>query len=238
MPEAVEAVLALTGGEGPELVVTPNVDHVVILERSPEFAAAYECAALRVADGAPLVFLSRLLGSPLPERVTGVDLTRELIARCEETGRSVFFFGGSPAALSTALERVRVDHPRLSIAGAVAPTIDLDQPTDDEAVALDTLRAARPALVFVFLGAPKQERWFLRRRHELPPAVFLAVGGTVDFLGGSVRRAPKFVQSIGFEWLWRLVQEPRRLFRRYVIDDSRFLFIAARELRTRWPSRR
>src|SRR5690348_1223472 len=98
MPEAADAMLALTGRGEPQLVVTPNVDHVVVAERDPEFAAAYASATLRLADGAPLVFLARLLGTPLPERVTGVDLTRELLRRCERTGQSAFFFGGSPAA--------------------------------------------------------------------------------------------------------------------------------------------
>jgi N-acetylglucosaminyldiphosphoundecaprenol N-acetyl-beta-D-mannosaminyltransferase len=233
MPEAADAMLALTGRGEPQLVVTPNVDHVVVAERDPEFAAAYASAALRLADGAPLVFLARLLGTPLPERVTGVDLTRELLSRCERTGQSAFFFGGSPAALSSALARIRVEHPDLAIAGAGSPTVDLDQQTEDEREALAAMRAAAPDLVFVFLGSPKGEKWFLRRRAELAPGVFVSVGATVDFLAGTVRRAPAWVQSIGLEWLWRLAHEPRRLFRRYVIQDSRFAVIAARELLAR-----
>jgi N-acetylglucosaminyldiphosphoundecaprenol N-acetyl-beta-D-mannosaminyltransferase len=232
MPEAVAATLALVGRGEPQLVVTPNVDHVVVLERDREFADAYASAALRIADGAPLVLLARLLGTPLPERVTGVDLTQELLARCEQTGQTVFFFGGSPSALSGALARVTADHPGLTIAGA-SPTVDLDRPTEDEAEALATLRDARPDLVFVFLGAPKQEKWFMRRRDELPPGVFVGVGATVDFLAGTVQRAPARVQSMGLEWLWRLAHEPRRLFRRYVVQDSRFAVIAARELLAR-----
>ncbi len=185
------------------------------------------------------MFLSRLLGTPLPERVTGVDLTGELLRRCECTGQSAFFFGGSPLALASTLERIRADHPGLAIAGAVSPTVDLDGPTGDEAEALAAMRAAAPDLVFIFLGSPKGEKWFLRRRAELPPSVFVSVGATVNFLAGDVRRAPTWVQSAGLEWLWRLAHEPRRLFRRYVIRDSRFAVIAARELlRAPWALRR
>jgi N-acetylglucosaminyldiphosphoundecaprenol N-acetyl-beta-D-mannosaminyltransferase len=233
MAQAVDLMLGLTSRGAPQLVVTPNVDHIVVAERDPEFAAAYSSAALRLADGAPLVFLSRLLGTPLPERVTGVDLTGELLRRCERTGQSAFFFGGSPQALSSALQRITADHPGLTIAGAVAPTVDLDRPTGDEAEALATMRAAAPDLVFIFLGSPKGEKWFLRRRAELPLSVFISVGATVDFLAGEVRRAPAWVQSAGLEWLWRLAHEPRRLFRRYVIQDSRFAVIAVRELLAR-----
>jgi N-acetylglucosaminyldiphosphoundecaprenol N-acetyl-beta-D-mannosaminyltransferase len=239
MPEAVEAVLCASETEVPALVVTPNVDHVVRLERDPEFAAAYAVATLRFADGSPIVLLSKLLGTPLPERVTGVDLTEHLIAECARTDRSVFFFGGAPEALERAVAIIAERHPDLRIDGAWAPKVDLDAPTDDERRALEAMRTGDPAVVFVFLGAPKQEKWFLRRRQELPNAVFLGVGGTVDLVGGAVRRAPQWVQRIGFEWLWRLGMEPRRLFRRYVVEDSRFALIAARLLGARWwPVRR
>ena len=234
MPEAVQAVLELAESGVTQLVVTPNVDHIVLVERDQEFAAAYSRAALRLADGAPIVLLSRLLGTPLPERVTGVDLTQALLAECERAGRTVFFFGGAPLSLDRAIAKIRADHPDLDIAGAVAPTVDLDAPSEDEKQALDELRRAAPGLLFVFLGTPKQEKWIVRRFEELPPTVVVGVGGTVDLIGGTIRRAPRWVQSIGFEWFWRLCLEPRRLFRRYVIQDSRFLVIVWRELLARY----
>ncbi len=234
MAEAVQTVLGLMDRSDPQLVVTPNVDHIVGIERDPEFAAAYARASLRVADGAPLVFLSRLLGTPLPERVTGVDLTEELLAACEDTGRSVFFLGGTSQSLGQALDVIRRDHPALRIAGAASPRVDLDAATADEQAALAELRAAAPDLVLVFLGSPKQEKWVVRRLAELPAAVFVGVGGTVDMISGAVRRAPGWVQRSGLEWLWRLCLEPRRLFPRYVLQDSRFVVIAARELAARW----
>jgi N-acetylglucosaminyldiphosphoundecaprenol N-acetyl-beta-D-mannosaminyltransferase len=226
--EAVEAVLALTDSDRPRVVVTPNVDHVVMLREDDEFAAVYRSASLRFADGAPIVALARLVGTPLPERVTGIDLTIALLAACERDGRSVYFFGGLPSHLERATKRVRSQYPELDIAGTASPTIDLDVPTEDELLALADCRARNPDLVFAFLGAPKQEKWFARRGDQLPPAVVLCVGGTVDFLAGARRRAPGLIQAMGCEWAWRLAQEPRRLFRRYLIRDSQFVVIAIR----------
>jgi N-acetylglucosaminyldiphosphoundecaprenol N-acetyl-beta-D-mannosaminyltransferase len=232
--EAVAAVLGLVGCGSPRLVVTPNVDHIVLLERDSEFAQAYESAALRFADGAPIVGLSRLLRTPVPERVSGVDLTIALLGECERQRRSVYFLGGEPAILEQAVARIRATYPDLPIAGSASPNVDLDHATLEEQQALESCRAASPDLLFVFLGTPKQEKWFLRRAPQLPPTVVLAVGATVDFLAGAKRRAPKWVQAIGFEWLWRLALEPGRLFRRYVVQDSRFLVIAARTLARRY----
>jgi N-acetylglucosaminyldiphosphoundecaprenol N-acetyl-beta-D-mannosaminyltransferase len=236
--EAVAAVLALTGSDRPQLVVTPNVDHVVSFVREPQFAAVYRSAALRIADGAPVVALSRLLGTPLPERVTGVDLTIDLLAACARDGRRVAFLGGAPERLDRAMARVRTDHPDLAIVAASSPVVDVDAPTEDELAALAECREASPDLLFVFLGSPKQEQWFARRKELLPPTVVLAVGGTVDFLAGAKRRAPACVQRIGCEWLWRLALEPRRLFSRYVIRDSQFVVIAARAYVTHLRARR
>ncbi len=232
--EAVAAVLGLMDRGSAQLVVTPNVDHVVMLQRDAEFVEAYDSAALRFADGAPIVALSRPLRTPVPERVTGIDLTIALLGECERQHRSVYFLGGEPAVLEQAVARVRADHPDLKIVGSAAPRVDLDHATLEEQQALESCRAAAPDLLFVFLGAPKQEKWFLRRAPQLPPTVVLAVGATVDFLAGAKRRAPKWVQSIGLEWLWRLALEPGRLFRRYVVQDSRFAVIAARELARRY----
>jgi N-acetylglucosaminyldiphosphoundecaprenol N-acetyl-beta-D-mannosaminyltransferase len=242
LDEAVDAVLDLGRVDAPSLVVTPNVDHLVLLERDLEFRAAYDAASLRFADGRPIVALARATGTPLPQRVTGIDLTLALLAACEREGRSVYFFGGTPEHLERAVARIRSDHPDLDIVGASAPIVDVDAPAEEELAALEECREREPDLLFAFLGAPKQERWFLRRRAQLPPTIVLAVGGSVDFLAGALRRAPQWVQDIGCEWLWRLALQPRRLFVRYVVRDSRFLVIGGRacahHVRTRWAARR
>lgn len=231
LDEAVDDVAELADRKVRALVVTPNIDHLVLLERDAELADAYRRADLRVADGAPLLLLARLLRTPLPARVTGVDLTRGVLARAARDHRTVFFFGGAPDVLAEALERVRGDHPTLPVVGSAAPPVELDEITPEEQHALDEIGSAAPDLLLIFLGAPKQEKWFWRRASLLPPTVGLAVGGSVDLLAGAKRRAPDWVQRAGFEWLWRLGQEPRRLAHRYLVQDVAFLGIAARQVR-------
>lgn len=231
---AVAAVMRLASSPGSHLVVTPNVDHLVLLEHDAEFAAAYARASLRVVDGAPLVLLARLLGTPVPGRITGVDLTLAVLAAAEREQRSVFFFGGEPTVLEGALRRLRQRNPRLLVAGAAAPAVDLDMISPEEDDALAAIRRAAPDLLVVFLGAPKQEKWFWRRAASLPPTVALSVGGTVDFIAETTPRAPRWVQSVGLEWLWRLSREPRRLAHRYLVRDPEFLWVAAKQLDRRY----
>jgi N-acetylglucosaminyldiphosphoundecaprenol N-acetyl-beta-D-mannosaminyltransferase len=234
LAQSVTTVMELAStGDGHHLVVTPNVDHLVLLERDPEFAQAYERASLRVADGAPVVALSRALGTPVPQRVTGVDLSLAALAAAASQGRSVFLFGGAPGVLGDAARRLRTRWPDLRLVGAAAPPVDLDVVTAEEERALTAVRDARPDLVLLFLGTPKQEKWFWRRAGYLPPVVALAVGGTVDLIAGTRRRAPCWLQTLGGEWLWRMALEPRRLGYRYLVQDPQFAVIAARQLRTR-----
>ncbi|HEV3450935.1 MAG TPA: WecB/TagA/CpsF family glycosyltransferase [Acidimicrobiia bacterium] len=227
---AVDALSDLIESQERHLVVTPNVDHLVLLEHDSEFAAAYGRASLRVVDGAPLVLLARLLGTPVPGRIAGVDLTLSVLAAAERERRSVFFLGGDPPVLQQAMGRLHGQYPNLVVSGSAAPTIELEAVSPSEEEALTAIRGAAPDLLVLFLGAPKQEKWFWRRAALLPPTVALAVGGTVDLIAGAKRRAPQWIQSVGFEWLWRLSQEPGRLGRRYLGRDPEFLRIAARQI--------
>jgi N-acetylglucosaminyldiphosphoundecaprenol N-acetyl-beta-D-mannosaminyltransferase len=231
MGEAVDAVLGLVGGGTSALVVTPNVDHLVRLEHDAEFDDAYARASLRFADGAPLVMLARALGTPLPERVAGVDLTVEVLAAAERAERSVYFLGGQPAVLDRAVASLRARFPGLRVAGTASPRVELDAIGPDEREALDAISESRPDLLVMFLGTPKQEKWFWRRGDLLPPTVALAVGGTVDMLAGARRRAPRWIQRVGLEWVWRLAQDPKHLAHRYLVQDRKFVRIALRDLR-------
>lgn len=231
MTQAVSAVMDLVDRGEPALVVTPNVDHLVLLEHDSEFEDAYSRSSLRVADGAPLVLLARALRTPVSERIAGVDLTVAVLAEAERAQRSVFFLGGRPDVLERAVSALRGRFPELRVTGTAAPRVELDAIGSEEQQALDAVMATQPDLLVLFLGTPKQEKWFWRRRSVLPPTVALAVGGTVDLLAGVKRRAPRWLQRIGFEWLWRLAQDPVRLARRYLVRDPAFVGIAARQLR-------
>lgn len=222
---AIEAlVLAGAGGS----VFTPNVDHVVTAENDPAFRAAYQDASLALADGQPLIWAARALGTPLPAKVSGSDLVRPLMKLAGERSWRVYLVGGGPgvaAAVATRLEREF----GVSVAGVDASTIHSDADGQGDAVA-ERVRAAAPDLVLVALGAPKQERWIHRNLQRIRPAVAVAVGGSLDFLAGRIRRAPPWMSRAGLEWAFRLAQEPRRLARRYLVKDTRFLLVFARAL--------
>jgi N-acetylglucosaminyldiphosphoundecaprenol N-acetyl-beta-D-mannosaminyltransferase len=235
--DAIEALIAAGRGG---VVVTPNVDHVVIADRHPAFREAYAAANLSLADGQPIVWASHLLGKSVPEKVSGSDLVLPLLDRAARRGWRVYLLGGAPGVAEAAADRLTRER-GVEIAGTAAPRL---RPADATArpdpaaqQAADAVRAARPDLVLVALGAPKQEVWMHRYRDALAPAVLVGVGASLDFVAGRVRRAPRWVSSAGLEWLWRLSREPRRLWKRYLIDDAQFIPILVRTLRKRRATR-
>jgi N-acetylglucosaminyldiphosphoundecaprenol N-acetyl-beta-D-mannosaminyltransferase len=229
MADAVDAIDRLIARQAPAYVLTPNADHVVRVQRDPSFAAIYREAALVLADGMPIVWASRLLGTPLQEKVSGSDLFPHLCARAAEKGYGVYLLGGQPGAAAVAGARLKTRHPALRIAGHCCPPLGFDQ---DEAASAQVVRAvveARPHILFVALGSPKQERWIHRHLATCQVPVAIGVGASIDFAAGVVRRAPGWMQRAGLEWLWRLLVEPRRLWRRYLIEDPKFIWYVARQ---------
>lgn len=203
-------------------VITPNLQHLREFVRSPEVRASFEKADIVVADGMPLVWASRLLGSPLPERVAGSDMIWSLSAEAALHGRSVYLLGAEPPACDAARARLCDLYPGLRIAGCHSPPIGFaEDPAEMENVR-QLLRAAQPDIVFVALSFPKQEQVIAGLRSVLPSAWFLGIGASLDFIGGAKERAPAWVIKLGLEWLFRLVREPRRLFRRYVLQGLPF----------------
>ncbi|MCI2238415.1 WecB/TagA/CpsF family glycosyltransferase [Paenibacillus sp. TRM 82003] len=229
--QATGAVIGWAAGRVPALVVTPNVDHVVMLEHDERFQDAYEAARLQLCDGMPLVLLSRLSGTSLPERVTGADLFFDVCARAAEEGLRVFIAGGMPEVLAKGLAALRERFPSLDITGH-SPPRGFEGTAHDEELQSRITEAA-PDIVMVCLGAPRSEVW-AREQSERYPAVYLCVGAAIDFAAGTVSRAPAWVQHAGLEWSYRLLQEPRRMWRRYLLRDSAFVGIALRQL---WRSR-
>jgi N-acetylglucosaminyldiphosphoundecaprenol N-acetyl-beta-D-mannosaminyltransferase len=226
--DAIEAMVV--SGKG-GIVFTPNVDHVVMADHDERFRRAYAAATLCVADGMPILWAARLLGSPLPEKVSGSDMVWPLMERSDRHKWRVYILGGAPGVGAMAAERLRARFPRIVIAGTDAPHIDMNAPVAARADVLQRVRASKADLVLVALGAPKQELWIAEAAAALRPAVLLGVGAAVDFVAGTARRAPPWVSASGLEWLYRLGQEPRRLWRRYLVRDPEFLFIVLRELR-------
>lgn len=201
----------------PHQIVTVNLDFLYLAEHDPTFRATINEADLAVPDGMPLVWLSRLLGSPLAGRVTGVELVHECCQIAAATGAGVFFLGGAPEVTERAVARARERYPGLAVTGYSPPFGPLSREEDDRVSEL--IVQARPGFLFVALGAPRQDLWIAEHRERLGVPVAIGVGCVLDLLAGTVRRAPTWMQSLGFEWAYRLMREPRRLWRRYLRND-------------------
>ena len=213
-------------------VVTPNLDHLCRAHRKIGFRDLNERFELSVADGMPVVWASRVRGTPLPERVAGSDLFETLPMAAARRGRSVFLFGGNAGTAEKSAEILKARSPDLKISGTYYPPFGFEERDEGLAAAAEALREAQPDIVFVALGSPKQEKVIQKLRETLPNAWWLGVGISFSFLVGEVQRAPKWLRMAGGEFLHRLVQEPRKLTRRYAGDArylSRLMTIAARD---------
>ena len=232
MNEAIRRTVAFARQSPCRFVVTPNSDHIVQLETREDLRRVYDTAHLVVADGMPLVWGSRLLGQPLPERVTGSNLMPLLCAEAARLGLRVYLLGGPPGVAELAKAKLEERFPGLQICGWDCPPFGFEQKPLLEAQILDKIRRAEPDIVFVALGAPKQELWMHRAAPQLNSGILLGIGAALEFCAGTVRRAPAWMQRIGAEWIFRLGQEPRRLARRY-LRDTMILWIIFREWRKR-----
>jgi N-acetylglucosaminyldiphosphoundecaprenol N-acetyl-beta-D-mannosaminyltransferase len=228
--EAVDAITRHAVLAGPSsCVVTPNAQHVVLLESDASLREAYAHAELVVPDGASLLFASRLLGEKLTERIAGVDLFQQLCGKAAELGLRVFLLGGRPGSARRAAAKLKRRFPGLTVAGACCPPLGFEHDERELQAVGDAIRAAHPDLVFVALGAPKQESWMHRHGRRLGAPVLIGVGGSFEIVGGLLRRAPRFLQRLGCEWLYRLLLEPARLWKRYLIGNCRFLGIVLQQ---------
>ena len=209
-------------------VCTPNVDYVIQARRNPEFREAMMTASLRVPDGMWIVYASRIAGRRLRGTVTGRLLLPATAKLCAPIGLTIGLYGAGPGVAPIVAERLTREYPGLNVVAAITPpaNLEIDSPADLESVA--ELVAARPSIVFVCLGAPKQEIWMRRHAAALDGAVLVGVGGAMDILAGRFREAPLWMTRYGLEWAFRLAQEPRRLTRRYLIDDPWIFAWAAR----------
>jgi N-acetylglucosaminyldiphosphoundecaprenol N-acetyl-beta-D-mannosaminyltransferase len=221
-------------------VITPNLHHLREFTRRQDLREPFEEADLVVADGMPLVWASHVKRTPLPARVAGSDLVWSLSAEAALNERSVYLLGAEPPACQAAEQRMHELYPGLRIAGCYSPPVGFEDDPEEMSHIRARLMAAEPDIVFVALGFPKQELLIRSMRSALPSSWFLGVGASLNFVGGTTERAPDWMIQFGLEWLHRLSQEPRRLFRRYVIEGvpfaARLLVHAARQRRRALPA--
>jgi N-acetylglucosaminyldiphosphoundecaprenol N-acetyl-beta-D-mannosaminyltransferase len=201
-----------------------------MLEDDPQFREVYEHAELVLPDGASLLGAARILGAKLRERITGIDLLQGLCQRAAQEGLGVFLLGGRPGAADLAVKKLRARYPDLIVAGTARPPDAFDKNEQLLGEVAHTIREAHPHFLFVGLGARMQENWMYQHGRKLGVPVSVGVGGSFDVVSGLLPRAPKWMQDCGFEWLFRVAAEPRRLWKRYLIGNSRFIAIVLRQL--------
>jgi N-acetylglucosaminyldiphosphoundecaprenol N-acetyl-beta-D-mannosaminyltransferase len=232
--QVLDAVFAaLAAGRGGRLL-TPNLEFLQRADEDAEIAALFEASDLRIADGMPLLWLARISGRPLPERIAGADLVWDIAERAAREGRTLFLLGGNPGVAERAAEVLRTRWPGLVITGCAAPQL-ASPPSEHELAPLrEALRACQPALVFCAFGAPKQEQVAAALAPALPRTWWIGCGYSLSFIAGDSPRAPRWMQRAGLEWLHRLAHDPGRLAPRYLARNLPFLGRSIlRELRQR-----
>jgi N-acetylglucosaminyldiphosphoundecaprenol N-acetyl-beta-D-mannosaminyltransferase len=222
MADTLSAIEGLIQARQPTYFITANVHYAMLSHQNADVVAINDRAAFILADGAPLVWASRLQHAALPERVAGSDLIFELSALAARKGYRLFFLGGPEGVAVEAARRLTDRYPGLQVVGTECPPFRKPTPEEEEALA-DRIRAANPDILFVAFGQPKGERWIVSNLERLAVPVSVQVGASLDFAAGRIRRAPRWMQKSGLEWAFRLSREPRRLLGRYA---SNALFIA------------
>lgn len=226
--EALEHVKRLIAQGDGGYIVTPNVDHVVQAEHSDALVAAYETADLSLVDGQPLLWLSRLMDNPLPEKISGSDFVPLLIERAARERWRVFFLGAREGVGAEAARVLCAKYPDLQIVGIESPAFGFEHDPQQCERIVQKVAEARADIVVVALGCPKQELLMHRWKTALAPAIAIGSGAAIDFIAGNVRRAPRWMSRSGLEWVYRLAQQPRTLAHRYLVRDRQILRIAWR----------
>ena len=214
-------------------VVTPNVNHTVLLERHAGLQRSYRDAGLILVDGMPVLLAARLLHRPVPGRVAGSDLVPQLFERAEQTtGIRAYLMGAGPGVALRAARRIEAAWPKSRVVGTSSPPHGFERDEAQNTSILKEINRLRPDVLIVGLGAPKQELWVHAHRHRLAVSVALCVGAAIDFLAGEKHRAPVWMRQSGLEWLHRVGCEPRRLVKRYLRDALAFPWLCCRYWRS------
>ena len=222
--ECVQTVLMLLGnGRGGNLL-TMNLDHVRRYFSGGPCRVDYDNATIRVADGMPVVWASKLAGKALPGRITGSNLIFSLTEAAANHGHSVYFLGGNPGTAQKTADLLKSQNPTLQIAGIECPEFGFDHHEKDICQIIDRVVESKAKIIYVALGFPREELVIKRLKKKYPSAWIIGVGISFSFVSGQVKRAPKWMQQIGFEWLFRLIQEPKRLYPRYLLKGIPFFF--------------
>lgn len=223
MEEAVCEIDKLIQKRDCRYVVTPNLDHIVIMETDKEFAAIYDNADLIVADGKPLIWISKYLKNPIKEKISGSDLFPRMCELAARKGYSIFILGAAEGIADKAAENLKRKNPGLIIAGTYSPAFGFEKDNSELKKINDIIINAKPDILAVSLGSPKGEKFVYKHLKEYNVPLGISIGATIDFEAGNVRRAPKWMAEHGLEWLFRITQDPKRLVKRYWNDAIKII---------------
>lgn len=223
MSETVEAIEQMIAADKKSYVVAINVDVVMKIEADPYLKKIVDDADMVLVDGKPLVWISKLHGRPLKEKVSGSDLVPLLCEVAAKNGYKVFIIGGKEGSAERAKQRLEEKLPDIKIVGTYAPPFGFEKDDAELERINRMISQAHPDLLITCFGCPKQEKWIYENIEKYDAKVSICAGATVDFLAGNVTRAPRWMSEHGLEWFYRFLQEPRRMFRRYFVDDMKII---------------
>lgn len=226
MEEALERISELIQEDKNAYVVTPNVDHIVQLEKDKELMALYKDADLILTDGKPLLWIAKWYKTPIKEKVSGSDLFPLLCEMAADKGYKMFFLGAAEGVAAEAAKKLSAKYKGLSVVGTYSPPMGFEKDMDEIKKISNMINDVKPHILIVGLGCPKQEKFIYNYRYELNVPISLGLGASLDFEAGNVKRAPKWMRNCGLEWFYRIIQEPKRMFKRYIVDDLKIFKLA------------
>lgn len=225
MDEAINSIDELINNGKYNYVVTPNLDHIVQLEVDDEFKEIYNNADLVLTDGMPLIWISKFMKRPIKEKISGSDLFPKVCKLANDNGYTMFLLGAAEGVAAEASRRIKHKNHKINIVGTYSPSYGFEKNILEVEKIINIINNARPDILAVGLGAPKQEKFIYRYKEHLKVPVSLGIGASIDFEAGEIKRAPVWMQKSGLEWFYRMMCEPKRLFKRYFNDGIKIFGI-------------
>lgn len=218
MSEAIAETDRLIRERKHSYVVTPNMDHIVLMEKDELFKEIYDNADLILTDGKPLLWIAKKQGTPIKEKISGSDFFPEMCKLAAKNGFRIYILGAAEGVAAKAAENLRMKYERLQIVGTYSPPIGFEKDNEEVRNIIKKINDSEADILAVALGSPKGEKFIYSIREKISAALSISIGATIDFEAGNVRRAPKWMSNIGLEWLFRITQDPGRLIKRYWND--------------------
>lgn len=218
MDEAIQEIDRLIKENNHSYVVTPNMDHIVLMEKDELFKEIYDNADLILTDGKPLLWIAKRQGTPIKEKVSGSDLFPKMCELAAEKGYSIYILGAAEGVAEKAAVRLKQEYKNLHIVGTYSPRIGFEKDDAEVNSIIDSINKSSADVLAVALGSPKGEKFIYQIKNSINASLSISIGATIDFIAGNVKRAPKWMSNAGLEWLFRITQDPGRMIKRYWND--------------------